>query len=87
MFEGVVELPLGSYVVSVSARAGFKRLHRMGDCPNKAGVHFLHFEALGDVFPDAKLFDARCSICFGRSHSAQVPDVDSAPSSGSSSDS
>ena len=79
VFEGNVDLPLGPYVVSVRGRAeGWAIAQR---------DPFLAKRSVGDTFPSAKLFDARCSICFESAASVQVRDGMSATSSGSSSDS
>ena len=84
--EDVPEIPLGTYVVSVRGRSRFRRLRRVGDCPNKPGVHFLVFGCLGMSFPTADTSDVRCRLCFG-SPLPEEHEEASATSSGSSSES
>ena len=84
--DTVREVPLGTYVVSIRGKSLFRRLHRVGDCPNTPGVHYLAFECLGTSFPSADKFDVRCRRRFGN----PLPDEqgeESATSSGSSSES
>ena len=61
------QLPLGVFVLSVSQRTNFKKLHITGACPRAPGVRYKHFEVLGAEEPSARAFDARCLHCFPQS--------------------
>ena len=77
--------PLGAYVVSIQPKSGFRRLHRVGECTYRPGVHYGVFEMLGDSPPAASEFHARCKLCYPGEAPKQEADEESATSSGSSS--
>ena len=88
----VPELPLNTFVVSISARTEFRRLHVTGGCPRVPGLHYANFEILGTVEPAVHSFHARCLHCCPESKGVREVDVealgaDSPTSSGESSDS
>eukprot|EP00971_Amphidinium_carterae_P236388 4691285-Amphidinium_carterae.1 len=59
---------LGTYYVSIQPRTGFRRLHVVGGCHRKPGVHVMSFEAYGDELPDAAAYHDYCRNCWpGRS--------------------
>ena len=84
-------LPLGVFVLSISQRTNFKRLHITGACPRAPGVHYKHFQVLGTEEPSARAFDARCLHCFplskGVVESADAVEAQSPSTSDSSSES
>ena len=53
-------LSLGTFVVSISMRIDFRRLHVTGACPRVPGVHYAKFEVLGTSEPSVHSFHARC---------------------------
>ena len=76
---------LGSFVVSIQPQSGFRRLHRVGDCSYRPGVHYGVFESLGDAPLAATEFQARCKLCFKEGPPIQVSEEETATSVGSSS--
>ena len=50
------------YIVAVSARGSFRRLHYAGSCWRVPGTHYKEFEDWGDVVPTT--VHARCHDCF-----------------------
>ena len=87
-----LDLPLGTYVVSVSSRSEFRRLHVTGGCPRVPGQHYANFEVLGTSEPSVHSFHARCLHCFPESKGVQeavgeVPSAGSPSTSSESSDS
>ena len=63
----VVEEPstkLGDFVVSIQERSGFKRLHRIGDCPRMPGVDDRRCLLIGPEHPPTASYNARCKQCF-----------------------
>ena len=85
------ELPLGTFVVSISARTDFRRLHVTGACPRVPGRHYSKFEFLSTGEPSVHSFHARCLHCFPESKGVQEVDVEvlsaqSPSTSGESSD-
>ena len=83
-----VVVPSGTFVVSVKPRSGFRRLHRVGDCPMKPGLDYFTFEVLGDAMPEPSKYNARCGRCWREARgNSSGQEADSASSSGSSSDS
>ena len=76
---------LGTFVVSIQPKSGFRRLHRVGECSYRPGVHYGVFEALGNVFLSATEFHARCKLCFKEELPSHEGAEETATSSGSSS--
>ena len=76
---------LGTFVVSSQSNSGFRRLHRVGECSYKPGVHYGVFEVLGVSLPAASEFHARCKRCFPAAPAASADAEEIATSSGSSS--
>ena len=79
--------PLGVFVISIQARSGFRRLHKVGECSLRPGIHYGRFRSLGAVAPSLTDFDARCKLCFKQAAVASSTAEESATSSGSSSES
>ncbi len=52
------------YVVSLSTKTGFRRLHFAGACHRVPGVHYAAFEWLGPVLPSADQYDDYCAKCW-----------------------
>ena len=76
---------LGTYVVSMQPKSGFRRLHRVGECSYRPGVHYGIFHALGSDAPSPTEFHARCKLCFKDELIASEGAEETATSSGSSS--
>eukprot|EP00438_Fugacium_kawagutii_P021417 Skav230575 [mRNA] locus=scaffold971:157894:160071:- [translate_table: standard] len=64
--EGPMQVPLGTYVLSVVGRGNRKTLHRVGECHRVPGVHYARFEVVGNEPPCTDLFHQSCSTCFPR---------------------
>eukprot|EP00435_Cladocopium_sp_Y103_P061321 s228_g23.t1 len=61
-----VESVQGRYVVSIVGRSKSRTLHRVGECHRQPGVHYTHFEVLGDEAPAPDTYHRACKICFPR---------------------
>lgn len=59
-----LEKVAGMFVVSVVGRSKTKTLHRVGDCHRQPGVHYAHFEVLGQEAPNASAYHKACRQCF-----------------------
>ncbi len=55
---------LHGYVVSVTPKTGFRRLHYYGKCHRHPGVHYQHYEWLGREMPGAEAYDDYCRQCW-----------------------
>ena len=77
---------LGSDVASVQEKSGFRRLHRVGECSFRPGIHYGHFVCFGGVMPAVSDFHARCKWCCPQPAAVGADDPETATSSGSSSD-
>ena len=62
------EEPAG-YIVAISQRGRFRRLHFAGTCWRIPGLHYHKFEDYGDTVPTA--VHARCSDCFPSDSAAE----------------
>ena len=56
----------GTFVVSIVGRSQTRTLHRVGECHRQPGVHYAHFEMLGDEPPDPIKYHRACKNCFGK---------------------
>ena len=78
------------YVVSISARGTFRRLHFAGSCWRVPGLHYLNYEVWGEDVPTD--CHARCRDCFPaeeaevRAEDAELPDESDGSSADTSSD-
>lgn len=61
-----LDIPAGSYLVSIQARTKFRRLHKIGECWRRPGVDFLLFEVLGQELPQPSQYNAVCHHCFNK---------------------
>ena len=68
-----------NYIVSISKKAKFRRLHFSTACWRVPGVDYQSWEDLGDTHPPPEAYDAKCKDCWS---GTQVPLV----SAGSSTD-
>lgn len=59
-----LEKVAGMFVVSVAGRSKTKTLHRIGDCHRQPGVHYAHFEVLGQEAPSTAAYHKACRQCF-----------------------
>jgi hypothetical protein len=66
-----LHLPEAGFVVSIS-KSGWRRLHRLGGCGRHPGVHYLHFELLGEERPDPEYYDDHCLQCWKTSGPAEA---------------
>jgi hypothetical protein len=76
----VVELPLGSWVVSTRT-SGIRCLHKVGECWRKAGRDFSKFQPF-NTEPDGSQFDLKCKACFGKQVSAPITSDSGSSSTG-----
>ena len=54
---------MSGYVVSLS-RSDWRRVHRIGGCTRRPGVHYLRFELVGDDKPKPEDYDDFCRQCW-----------------------
>lgn len=54
----------GQYVVSIVGRSGTRTLHKAGECYREPGVHYNHYELLGEDAPSATKYHKVCKVCF-----------------------
>lgn len=54
----------GQYVVSIVGRSGTRTLHKAGECYREPGVHYSHYELLGDEAPATSKYHKACKVCF-----------------------
>jgi hypothetical protein len=52
------------YVVSVSRKTGFRRLHYLGACRSVPGIHYMEYEWLGEALPAESAYDDHCRQCW-----------------------
>ena len=85
--------PVEGYVVSITGHARLRRLHFVGLCHRRPGVHFQEWSAHGKTLPVPSAYDTVCRACW-RMQADEVRNLGSAaeggeddPSSGSSSSS
>ncbi len=68
------------YVVSISGKRLFRRLHRLGGCHRVPGVDYREFELLGVDFPPSTAYDGHCAQCWrDATFAEQMPSVDARP--------
>ena len=75
------------FVVSVTKRGKFRRLHLVEACPFVPGVHYKEYEEWGEIMPGEADVQAICTRCLPQGRTApppEDPDVvsDSSSSSG-----
>ena len=74
------------FVVSVTRRGKFRRLHLVESCSMVPGVHYKDFEVWGDIMPSESDIQAVCARCLPQGKPAaplQAPDVVTGSSSSS----
>ncbi len=52
------------YVVSISKKTGYRRLHALGRCYRVPGIDYGQFELLGEDPPPERLYDGYCAQCW-----------------------
>ena len=57
------EKPKG-FVVSISKEGLHRKLHFLGACFRKPGIHYNHFRILGELMPSAYDVGSKCTDCF-----------------------
>ena len=89
--EDIPAFAVGTFVFSTQRKSNFRRLHIVGSCSYRAGVHFAKFEAFGLVMPPTTSFNAQCKHCFkvaagcdGEEASSSASSISSESSSDSS---
>ena len=81
--EDEAEPAEGDYVVSISNKKGFRRLHLVGACHRRPGVHYAIWVLLGREMPDSSVYDESCKDCWrgkaagGRAESSKSSSTDS----------
>jgi hypothetical protein len=54
----------GDYIVSVTEKQGFRRLHQLGRCFRIPGVHYTQWEVLGLERPETSEYEDYCKNCW-----------------------
>ena len=54
----------GDYVISISDKKGFRRLHLVGACYRRPGEHYACWARLGRSMPEPSLYDETCRDCW-----------------------
>ena len=86
--EDEAEPAEGAYVVSISSKKGFRRLHLVGACHRRPGVHYAIWVLLGREMPDSSVYDESCKDCWrgkaagGRAESSESSSTDSGAEAG-----
>ncbi len=64
--RGATRLPEGvrGYVVSLSGKHNFRRLHMLGRCWRVLGVDYSRYEFLGEETPPPRAYDDFCGKCW-----------------------
>jgi hypothetical protein len=52
------------YVVSISKKTGYRRLHALGRCYRVPGIDYGQYELLGEEVPPERLYDGYCAQCW-----------------------
>ena len=60
----VVKGEPGDYVVSVTEKRGFRRLHQLGRCYRVPGLHYMQWLTLGTARPTSAEYDDFCRNCW-----------------------
>ncbi len=60
------------YVVSISGKHGFRRLHLLGRCHRVLGVDYACYEELGSEMPGPSQYDDVCGQCWRRGQSVRT---------------
>ena len=55
---------LGGYVVSITGRRSWRRLHYLGRCWRQPGKDYASFQTYGEESPPASAYDAVCKDCW-----------------------
>lgn len=63
---------LGKYIVSIVGRSKTRALHRAGECYREPGVHYNHYEVLGDEPPSTDAYHKACKSCFPKGEHERV---------------
>ena len=78
----------GKYIIALSSRGKFSRLHAVGGCWRAKGHTFVDFEVLAEM-PEPSFYNAKCRLCWpevaGRAKTSDEAPGDEAEGSGSSS--
>ena len=78
----------GKYIIALSSRGKFARLHAVGGCWRAKGQTFVDFEVLAEI-PKPAFYNAKCRLCWPKGESAETsagaPDDEMEVSSSSSS--
>ena len=80
--KGMLPDGVEGYVVSVSRKQGFRRLHLLGACQRVPGLSYRDFEEYGLERPPPESYDDYCRACWPRGG----PGADDGTTSGSSSE-
>ena len=83
----VVKGEPGDYVVSVTEKRGFRRLHQLGRCYRVPGLHYTQWLTLGSGRPTPIEYDDFCRNCWPSSKKQTDGASSDSSSSGSSSSS
>ena len=64
MPDEMVEIGLGTFVMSVVGRSKRRTLHRVGSCYRRPGRDYKDYVVIGDQRPELKLGERLCGSCF-----------------------
>ena len=64
MKPGYLPTDVTGFVISISKRLGFRRLHRLQGCNRIPGVHYINYEGPMDTLPSNDAYDASCKDCW-----------------------
>ena len=82
--EPLPAAPTG-FVVSVTKRGKFRRLHLVEACPFVPGVHYKEYEEWGEIMPGEADVQAICTRCLPQRRTAPLPEDPDVVSDSSSS--
>jgi hypothetical protein len=75
----------GDYVVSVTEKRGFRRLHQLGRCYRVPGLHYTQWLTLGTARPTSAEYDDFCRNCWPSGKQKEGSSSESSSSGSSSS--
>ncbi len=62
--DGRLPSGVSGFVVSISKKRGYRRLHLIGRCHRVPGIDYTDFEELGAVMPEPTRYDGVCGQCW-----------------------
>ncbi len=62
--DGRLPQEVSGFVVSISKKRGYRRLHLIGRCHRVPGIDYTDFEELGAAMPEPSKYDGVCGQCW-----------------------